>query len=64
MDLWGCPMGSTDRRIEMNNTPAILYAGAATMWLVLGFLTWNIIYLILAAVFYVLAIKKRKKRED
>lgn len=45
-------------------SPALLYAVAATVWLILGFATGNIVYLILAAVFYVLAIKKRKKRED
>lgn len=48
----------------MNHTPALLYAAAATMWLFLAFLTWNMMYLILAAVFYVLAIKRWKKRED
>ncbi len=45
-------------------SPALLYAVAATVWLFLAFATWNMVYLILAAVFYVLAIKKRKKRED
>lgn len=40
---------------------ALLYAGAATVWLLLGFATGNIVYLVLAAIFYVLAIRKRKK---
>lgn len=42
----------------MNNVSAILYAVAATVWLVLGFTSWNVMYLVLAAVFYVLAIRK------
>lgn len=42
----------------MNNLPAILYAVAATLWLALGFASWNVVYLVLSAVFYVLAIRK------
>lgn len=45
-------------------SPSVLYAVAATVWLVLGFATWNVMYLVLAAVFYVLAIRKRKKGES
>lgn len=48
----------------MNNSPSILYAVAATVWLALGFATWNILYLLLAVVFYVIAIKKWKKRKE
>ncbi len=44
----------------MKNISPILYAAAATVWLVQGFLSFKIVYFILAVVFYVLAIKNRK----
>ena len=46
----------------MKNIPTALYALAATIWLVLGVLNFNVIYLGLAIVFFVLAAKKRKGR--
>ena len=48
----------------MRNVPAILYTLAAVIWLLLGFLSWNVVYLCLAAVFFVLAIRKRKGRSE
>ena len=49
---------------KMKNIPTALYALAATIWLVLGVLNFNVIYLGLAIVFFVLAAKKRKGREE
>ncbi|MBO7185259.1 MAG: hypothetical protein J6V34_05630 [Oscillospiraceae bacterium] len=48
----------------MTNLPAALYALAATIWLVLGVLNFNVIYWGLAVVFFVLAYKKRKPKEE
>ena len=48
----------------MKNLPTALYAAAAAIWLVLGLLNFNVIYLGLAIVFFVLAAKKRKGREE
>lgn len=48
----------------MNNSSAVLYAVAATVWLVLAFATWNIMYIVLSATFYVLAIRKWKRRKE
>lgn len=44
-------------------SPSPFYALAATIWLALGLATWNLAYLVLAVVFFVLAIVKRKKKE-
>lgn len=48
---------------RVNISPGWLYAAAATVWLVLGLATWNLIYFGLAAAFYVIAVRKRKKRD-
>ena len=45
----------------MKNVPSILYALAAAIWLILGLMTFNVIYLGLALVFFVLAISRRKR---
>ncbi len=45
----------------MKNVPAILYALAAVIWLALGVMGWNVIYIGLAVVFFVLAVKGMKK---
>lgn len=47
----------------MSNSPSVFYAVAATIWLVLAFGTGNIMYLVLAAVFYVLAVRRRHKKK-
>ena len=47
----------------MRNAPALLYALAAVIWLVLGIMSFNVIYMGLALVFFVLAFKKRKPKE-
>ena len=46
------------------NSPSPFYAAAAGIWLVLGLATWNLIYMLLAVVFFVLAFLKRKKKDD
>ena len=48
----------------MKNGPSILYALAAAIWLVLGGMNFNVIYLGLAVVFFALAFKKRKSKEQ
>ena len=48
----------------MKNVPAMLYALAAAIWLVLGITGFNLIYLGLAVVFFVLAFKNRKSEKD
>ena len=48
----------------MRNLPTALYTLAATIWLVLGVLSFNVIYLGLAVVFFVLVFKKRKSKEE
>ncbi len=48
----------------MKNSKPLLYAAAATIWVVLGFLSGNVVYLCLAAVFYVLALRSRKNKDD
>ena len=48
----------------MKNLPAMLYALAAAIWLVLGILNWSAVYLALAVVFFVLAFKKRKPKGE
>ncbi len=47
----------------MSNSPSVFYIVAATIWLVLGFGTGNVMYLVLAAVFYVLAIRRWHKKK-
>lgn len=46
----------------MKNVPSMLYTLAAVIWLTLGFMSGNVVYLCLAAVFFVLAIRQRKGR--
>lgn len=46
----------------MKYAPSILYALAAVIWLVLGLMSFNIIYLGLAVVFFAMAISKRKRK--
>ena len=47
----------------MKNMPAYLYALAAAIWLALGVMSFNLIYLGLAIVFFVLAFKSRKSKK-
>jgi hypothetical protein len=48
----------------MKNVPALLYALAAAIWLVLGIMSVNAIYIGLAVVFFVLAFKQRKSNKE
>ena len=48
----------------MKNLSTALYAAAAAIWLVLGLVNFNLIYLGLATVFAVVAIKNRKAKEE
>lgn len=48
----------------MKNAPSILYALAAVIWLVVGFLTGSVVYVALAAVFFLLAYRKRPPKEE
>ena len=48
----------------MKNGPSILYALAAAIWLILGVMNFNAIYIGLAVVFFVLAFKQRKSKEE
>lgn len=48
----------------MNNIPVAMYAAAAVIWVILGFLTGNIMYLLLAAVFFLLALNRKRRRDE
>jgi hypothetical protein len=48
----------------MRNIPSVLYALAAVIWLVVGFLTGSVVYIALAAVFFLLAYRKRSSKEE
>lgn len=45
----------------MRNIPSVLYTLAAVIWLILGLMTYSVIYLGLALVFFVLAVSRRKR---
>ena len=49
---------------EKSSHRTVLYALAAVIWLALGVMSWNVIYLGLSVVFFVMAIKKRKPKDD
>jgi hypothetical protein len=48
----------------MRNIPAVLYALAAVIWLIIGFLSGSAVYIALAAVFFLLAYRKRKTKDE
>ena len=48
----------------MKNASALLYGLAAAIWLGLGVMTFSPIYLGLALVFFVLAFKNRKRKDE
>ncbi len=48
----------------MRNIPSILYALAAVVWLVTGYLSGSAMYIALAAVFFLLAYRNRKPKEE
>lgn len=48
----------------MRNIPSVLYALAAVIWLVVGFLTGSVVYIALAAVFFLLSYRKRPAKEE
>lgn len=48
----------------MSNSPSVFYAVAATIWLVLAFGTGNVMYLVLAAVFYILALRRWRRKKE
>lgn len=52
------------REENFMKSPSVLYALAATIWLILGLAGWNLIYMMLAVVFYILAFIKRKKKDE
>ena len=48
----------------VKNVPSILYALAAVIWLVVGFLSGSVVYIALAAVFFLLAYRTSKAKEE
>lgn len=48
----------------MSKVPSMLYALAAAIWLVVGFLSGSMVYIALAAVFFLLAYRKRPPKEE